>query len=521
MTIVERPSLSHPNHGVEAMATVREPLAPSSQGWAVAEIFLALLFALEQESVSYCYWKSARRIRVSLEGESDLDLLVARGDRQRAVAILEGLGFKQWPDAPGLDHPAVTSFLGYDEAQGAIRHVHVHFRLVLGHSLLKSFRLPIEDRLLERSAMHSSLPIRILDPADEALLLILRANLDMRGDDPLALRRWGELERKYADDVAFLRDRTDAAKVRASAAQFFSPPLAESIASRLDATHLRNRGLRRAIARELSSFQMYGGIETTLRAAWRSLRLATGLLNRRWPGVPRLPKRRAPGGGIIIAFVGVDGSGKSTQVAQARKWLSAEIDVLPLYFGTGDGAPSMLFRPFKAAAQLVARTIKVKPKGASHGKVSDRPPGPLYSALFAIWAIGVALDKRHKLATAQRAIARGLVVVADRYPQDENPQFNDGPLLHRVKRTPGWLRSLEASIYSSARRAPPDLVVKLRVGPEAVARREPDMRRDVILQRVEWLDELTFAGAHVVAIDGTKPLAEVTRIVRRAIWDIL
>jgi hypothetical protein len=521
MTIVARPSRLPVDPIPDAAASLGAALAPSAEGAAPAKIFRALLAAFEHESVSYCYWKSARRVQLSLGGRSDLDLLVSRRDRQRAVAVLERQGFKFWPDTPGLDHPALVNFLGYDEASGVILHVHMHFRLVVGHSLMKSFRVPIEDRVLSRSAMHSSLPIRVLDPADEALLLIVRANLDMRGDDPVALRRWRALERKYAEDIAVLFDRTDVASVRASAEEIFSPALSESIAGRLHAASLRNYGLRRAIARELSPFRAYGRAEGMVRGAWRSVRLAASAFNRRAFGRPRLPRRRAPGGGVIIAFAGVDGSGKSTQVAQTRKWLSAEIDVLPLYFGSGDGAPSMLFRPFKAAARLVARMIRVKPKGASHGEVSDRPPGPLYSVLFAIWAIAVALDKRHKLAVAQRAVARGIVVVADRYPQNENAQFNDGPLLHRLEWTPQWLRRFETSIYASARHAPPDLVIRLRVGPEAVARREPDMRRDVILRRVAWLDELTFGGAHVVTVDGARSLAEVTRIARRAVWDVL
>ena len=439
MTIVAR----RPHNAVpEFQAGVGEVLPSSVEGCDPANIFRELLLAFGRENVSYCYWKSTRRVQLSLAGRSDLDLLVSRGDRQRAVTILERHGFKSWPDAPGLDHPALMNFLGYDDALGSILHVHVHFRLVMGHALMKSLRLPIENSILARSTMHPSLPIRILDPADEALLLIVRANLDMRGDDPLALRRWRALERKYADDIAFLRSQIDSTRVMANAEEIFSPSLAESIARQLDATSLRAYGLRRAITRELSAFRGHGRIETTLTGAWRSVRLAASACDRRWSGAPRLPRRRAPGGGVIIAFAGVDGSGKSTQVAQTRRWLGAEIDVLPLYFGSGDGAPSMLFRPFKAMARVVARAIRIKPQGASHGKISDRPPGPLYSALFAIWAIAVALDKHRKLTAAQRAIARGVVVVTDRYPQNENPQFNDGPLLHRLEWAPGMAPSI-------------------------------------------------------------------------------
>ena len=72
-----------------------------------------------------------------------------------------------------------------------------------------------------------------------------------------------------------------------------------------------------------------------------------------------------------------------------------------------------------------------------------------------------------------------------------------------------------------AQRAPPDLVIKLHVGPATVAKREPDMSPEIILQRIEWLKDLKFAGARLESIDATRPLAEVKILAKRAIWDIL
>jgi hypothetical protein len=524
MTVLERAHSFTSQEHKNCAEDVRCGLPTPEVSLEPAAMLIALLAAFETEDVSHCYWKSSCRVDRALTGQSDLDLLVARNARQRAIDILSRGGFKHWPDSPGRDQPALMSFLGYDESTAAIYHVHIHFRLVVGHTLLKNFRLPSEERLLARSAPHPSLPIRILDPTDEALVLIVRDNLEIRGMDPVALRRRRELERKYAETLSDLAPRVDRAELKARAGEIFSPALAEAIAVRLDTDVVggpRDSRLRSAIARELSPFRIYGVAEAAIRCAWRSALWAMSGLNKRYIGAPRLSSRRAPGGGVLIAFVGVDGSGKSTQVAETRKWLGEEIDVLAFYFGSGDGSASLFFRPFKAASRLVATRVRVKPKGASHGKISDRPPGLFYSAFFAIWAIAVALDKRTKLIAVQRAIARGFVVVTDRYPQDENPLFNDGPLLHRLPRAPTWLRRLEASIYEMARLAPPDLVIKLHVEPETVAKREPDMNPRIILQRLEWLKELNFPGARVVSVDATRPLSEVKRIARRAIWNIL
>jgi hypothetical protein len=49
------------------------------------------------QAVSYCYWKSSKRIQSVPAGDGDLDLLIAPHDQHRAQAILLGRGFKRFP----------------------------------------------------------------------------------------------------------------------------------------------------------------------------------------------------------------------------------------------------------------------------------------------------------------------------------------------------------------------------------------------------------------------------------------
>jgi hypothetical protein len=180
-----------------------------------------------------------------------------------------------------------------------------------------------------------------------------------------------------------------------------------------------------------------------------------------------------------------------------------------------------LLRPFKLLVPLAKRILATKPMGASHGHVSDRPPVVLYSLLMMMWAAVVACEKRHKLLAARRGAARGLVIITDRYPQNEINGFNDGPLLTRLTEVPQWLRRLEMATYALVQRLPPDLVVKLDVLAETAARREPDMDPAIIRERVMDLQRLTFAGARIVRIDAEQPLFHVIRTVKREIWRLL
>jgi hypothetical protein len=482
-----------------------------------------VLTAFHRHNIRYCYWKSTRRIHAVLRGESDLDLLVGRPDQHRAEMILLARDFKLFPMQANRDHPSMLSFLGHDEASGRIVHVHLHFRLIVGERLLRNYRLPWEDIVLRYALLHPVLQIRMLEPTIEAVLLGVRSCVELRRSDPVALRSWQAVKHKFALDRADVAARVDPAALRDLATALLNDELAEMLVDAIfSERELEDqRRFRRCVVRHLSTFRAYNRLEARLRGSWRGLLWAAGNMNRHFFLLPRPWSRRAPGGGCVIAIVGVDGSGKSTVAAAMRAWLGAEVDVVPIYFGTGDGKPSALLRPFKLMVPLARRIVTIKPKGASHGKVSNRPPGLLYGLLMMVWATVVAREKRNKLFAARRGAQRGLVIITDRYPQNENSAFNDGPLLTRLTAVPRWLRRFESATYALAQQLPPDLVVKLDVLATTAARREPDMDPAIIRERVMDLQRLTFAGARIVRVDAEQPLFHVIRTVKREIWRLL
>jgi hypothetical protein len=475
-----------------------------------------------RQQISYCYWKSSRRLLSVLTGEGDIDLLVARSDQHRAQRILIERDFKLFPSVGERDHPAL-SFLGYDERGGRLIHIHFHSVLIVGERLLRNYRIPWEEALLTRTMHHPTLPIRVLEPTAEALLLIVRACLELRRLDPMTLRAWQATKRKFALDRAELAARVDRGALRLLAAELLNEKLADLVADVLydkEELYIQAR-LCRCVRRHCAAYRSYNAVEARIRSGARAVLWIAGGLNKHVLHVPRPWNRRAPGGGRMVAIVGVDGSGKSTSVAALRAWLGSKIDVLPIYFGTGDGRPSLFLRPFKLVMPLIMRVLKSKPSCASHGKKSGQAPGRLYSLLLMIWAVAVAADKRKKLTAARRATNRGLFVLADRYPQDQIRGFNDGPLLTRLTVAPGWLRRWEAAAYALADRLPPDLVIKLVVTPETAARREPEMDPAIIRERIAALQRLQFPGARVVCVDAEQPFTQVIRAVKREIWRLL
>jgi hypothetical protein len=502
------------NESVSMHSGLRETAAP------VLDRLLLLLRTVNRQEVRYCYWKSSRRLADALTGETDLDLLVARPDQHKIQRCLLAAGFKLFPSVPARADTGTLSYFGYDEPSGRIVHVHLHTQLVSGDRLLLDYHLPWQEKVLGRSIAHASFPIRILDPATEALLLVIRGSLELRRSDPVVAAKWTKAQAKFEADRQVVAARVDRLTLRSLAAELVGELFADRIVEALfsDVTLEKQRVARRQIKKFLSVYRRYNSFEARLRAAVRAAFWAFGALNERYLHLPRGWNRRAPGGGIVVALLGVDGSGKSTARAAVRQWLAPAVDTIPIYFGTGDGRPSLLLWPLKQLVPLFNSLNRSKPRGSSHGRVSDRPPGPIYSIALTIWSAVLAIEKRQKLHTARRAADRGLVVIADRYPQDQIVSFNDGPLLPRLPRIPRWLRRFEANAYHLAQRLPPDLVIKLTATPDLIAVREPAMKPEVIRQRLDELARLSFPDSRVVEVDAAQPLKDVLHQIKREVW---
>jgi len=515
---VEASQLANPALQHDPGTIVRLPIDNPS-----LPLLLMVLGDLHRQAISYCYWKSSKRIQSVLAGEGDLDLLIARHDQRRAQAILLSSRFKLFPSVVMRDHPAILSYLGYDESSGRLIHLHLHFRLIVGERLHKNYRIPWETEVLARAIPHPTLPVKILDPLSEAVLLGVRACLELRRLDPVTLRGWQTALTRFALDRKQLAETLDRAQLAGRASELLGDDLGAMLTDAIygEGPLEERYHLRPAVRRHFAPYRTYNALETRLRSAARAIHWAAGGLNKSYLHLPRSWSRRAPGGGCVVALIGIDGSGKTTVSAAIRAWLSSEIDVMPVYFGTGDGKPLPLLRPFKLMVALLTPLLKTKPRGSSHGKVSKDAPGLLYSLLLVVWAAVVAREKRTKLLAAHRGASRGLVVVTDRYPHNEIRGFNDGPLLTRLAWAPPWLRRWEANTYALAQRLPPDLVIKLIVAPETAARREPDMDSTVIEKRIEAIPRLAFSGVHVVSINAEQPLAYVTRAVKQEIWRLL
>lgn len=481
---------------------------------------VATLFAeLHAAGITYCHWKSNEHLRAALAGATDLDLLVERRSAPVLARILLDCGFKRFAPAPGLGYPGIEDHFALDPETGRLVHLHLHYRLTLGEPRLKGYRWPWEEYVLSTRSFDAGSGVYTADPHVELILLLVRSALKVRFRDHLAgaagslpvpdgtLRELEWLaDRIVPGRLQEVGDRLIGAEATAMIPALIAGPLSAG----------RLRAFRRAIRPAPREHRMYGALDARLRRWRRELRATAATVQKRVSPMAIAPTKRVlPGGGTIVALIGADGTGKSTLVRETVRWLAPKLDVLSLYFGSGDGPASTLRRPLEAAASLGARA----PLRALRRPLLRRGWNVLRYA-------AIAREKRVRLIRARRARDRGMVVLCDRYPQAQFEGCNDGPRLggeagHRSR----ILRAIakrEEAIYLAATAVPPDLVIRLTAPPEIAWARKPERSLESHVRRSEALRALEFPpGTRVVEIDASQAFDRVLLAVKRAVWESL
>jgi thymidylate kinase len=484
---------------------------------------------LVEAEVPYCHWKSNEHLRPATIGETDLDLLVARDSAIRVAGILAETGYKRMTAVAARAYIGIEDYLAMDGATGKLIHLHLHYRLVVGEKFLKGYRLPWEERFLSSRQLDPETGIYVSGPELELIVLLVRAALKRRRRDRL-FGGPGPIDGDFLREFRWLVKRIDPTRLQTEATELLGAPASSLV------TTMVSRGVepadvarfRAAIANITDSCRTYPPAEATRRRwsrEWQArwARFRSRLLRRRQPtrfGNPR--------GGVIVAFLGADGSGKSTVTSAIASWLSWRMEIVSLYFGFGDGPVSPLRRPLQSLKSLYARRPRENKSGSRSNSTQNPASWPeVPKAIWRIlWSWSVVREKEARLRQAQRARNLGLVAICDRYPQAQIMALGDGPLLSHWNRHPwGWLRATarwELAAYRRMEAVVPDLVIKLRVSPEVSAGRKQDVSLESLARRVEVVDRVHFAsGARVACVDANQPLEQVLLEVQRMVWEVL
>ncbi len=473
--------------------------------------------ALAAAGCRFVHWKSNGHLAEALSGQTDIDVFAEPGQQAAVRDCLLAEGCLKLQGQPWASYPDVEDWLAFDAETGRFLHLHLHFALVTGLRRIKHLRLPWAETLLANSDHSLDAVWPTPTPEMELTILLVRMWAKM----PPVRRAFGpRLPRHVRGEFDWLMSRADPAAAARLAASLFPEGDAAAIAALVSGPPPTDEAVL-SLSRRL-----YGTLKGASRMPWPVALLRSSWLNLRAAAAKRLRRfrpatitgKRVAGRGLVVAFIGSDGSGKSTLTREMRAWLRYKLDVHGYYMGSGQGSTRLLD---KARHAVKAKTKKNKPPKAlrTASEVPRKPPG-FVGRLAALHHLPAIRAKLRGLRQARRLAEGGSIIVLDRFPQSQFPGIYDGPRLQDGHGF-AWAAQAELSAFHEAAGLAPDLVVKLMISPGVAHARKPDHNLETVKRKATITGLLAFPDSQVVEIDAEQPLDQVILEAKNAIWQAM
>jgi len=482
------------------MTTAEQPRATVRQA-APATLVERLADALESAGIAYCQWKGHSKRNRWMTGAGDLDLLVDAAAWPALVGVLLQLGFKRAVAPPWLQLPGVDSYVAYDQAGGALFHVHTYHRIVIGLPWRTTYAVPLAETVLAGAT--PSFVVRAPAPEHELLLVLLQAaqrstvrDIVQRGRSDWIAATRRELQRlepraEWSKLVATIERDLPSVSVR-----LFERCLDAFLA---DASRWRTCMLARALTWGLRPFARRPALGATPRAI--AARVANAI------GLPApVEGKGLITGGRVLALVGGDGAGKTTCATELTAWLGRELATLRVHLG----------RPPRSLASLAAGCAL---------KVARWLHAGLAAYFELLRCVCTARDRYRLYRRAWRFAARGGVVIAERYPIPANyalcgPSEEQGVQTGLDTGVARLLRRVEWTYYEWMR--PPDATIVLQLDPELAVSRKTDEPEDYVRERAQIVWNTDWAGVDgVYIVDAGRALPEVLSDLKSLVWSLI
>jgi thymidylate kinase len=478
------------------------------------DLVVTLCNTLAAKKIDYCHWKSNSFLDRSARGDNDLDLLVSREHAQCFAEILYALGFKEALLPTAEELPGVRNYYGYDQKTGRLVHVHAHFQLILGNDLSKNYRLPLEQAYLKSSTRRELFSI----PASEfeLVILVIRMVLKHSTWDALLMRH-GKLSATERHELADLSTRETLSKVGAVLPHLpgLNPGLFDLCLQSLQPGCPRWTRVR-------AGEQLQNALKTCARRP-HGRDLSLKFWRRIWQPISShlfsySPRNRFANGGLFIAIVGGDGSGKTTLINELQQWLSKKFEVKKLHLGK----PAWSWTT--TALRGILKIGTLLHLYSFEGDIYEQSCQPHGYPWF-IRTVCTARDRYLTYMQARRFSSDGGLVFCDRYPF---PGFMkmDGPqceiALSNSKKTNRFLRfltDLEKFYYNQIQI--PDLLIVLKVDPEIAVQRKTDETETSVRARSGEVWDLDWKKLPAIEINTNCPKTEALSQIKTIVWEHL
>jgi len=485
-----------------------------------------LIDTFNREEIVYSHWKSNIDLAQAQAGQIDLDLLIDRKCLPRAQMILVRLGFKVVVARWGANPPGICHYYGLDPETKQLIHVHLFTRVLTGESFVKSHLFPFETMLLANVEYVGRM--RVTAKPAELVLFTMRTFIKYGSlADLIMLRRKAKSLQTEARWLQAGADLGEAlALIDQSCPVIDKQLFIQCVETLTSDTSLRQRiQLAFQVRRRLAVYAKHTPFNRLLaygQLGWAELQRRLG---------PKQKNKVLQSGGAVIAIVGADATGKSTLVAETKRWLGDVFAAQVIH--TGKPPSSWLTAPVNLALALVRRLSSGKRRtrqAADDASPTQHTFQGRSSLLYAVRSVVLAWDRRRLILRARRRVAAGEFIICDRYPSRtlgamDSPRLAAEPLkTGTVATLYNRLVRLEKELYDQI--PPPDIALKLRVSLETAKQRNRDRNGQDDEAYLEARHRQSRAWQmpgtrYVYEIDTEQSLVETIGCVKQAIWESL
>lgn len=468
---------------------------------------------LNSENIPYVHWKSNTNIKDALNGFDDLDILIDPSSLKKTKEVLRLFKFVRAFSKKDNWQSGIVNYVGLDINSQKLVHVHLHYELTLGYDYDKCFSLPILKSYLRHTTYYKK-TISLPSYENEYCILVIRLILKNcltpfilnLPNKQLSLifssKSLGIVRGSSYNEFLDLKSKVDQEKIK----NIFLNELhfldfnvfkfcEDTLSNNNSIFSFFKAGIR--LKRDLAQYRSGGELISFIKSFFRLnyARISIFLNNL---GITKYITGKKPqNGGRIIAFIGGDGSGKSTTIERLKKTLSKQFAVESIHIG--------------------------KPKSSLQGFLFK-----FFGKLFSVFGlkniskafiyISIAINRKYEFKKACKLRDKGVIVLQDRMPLNCITAM-DSPKVHTLLN--GRFKTLskyEKKQYEYISGV--DKLFVLKLNPELALKRRPYDNPEELRIRSGQIWEKSWSQKYITTIDtNDNNINQVQKIVLTNIWD--
>ncbi len=493
--------------------------APAS----ILSIVPALLERLMAQGIRYGLYKNIERLDLATAGCADFDLIVDPHDASRFRAVMVASRAVQGTCQALCDNAESGGREDWfvPDASGVALHLDVSFGLRIGPKFNKRYLALHHGDIAEWSEVKlDGAVLPVVSPREAARIAVLRSIFRLPSR---SVSGWARLDRPTE---ALLGASVQAGSdIPDFVYRFEADTIACAIRRHEDRFEIANitiRQMRSALRSASGNSTMDSLLLQLIDPILSGLNKAAIAIGRRRTGgnaTRDLAKRKLLPRGIIVALIGPDGVGKSTQSASLLAMIGRKFRCEAVYLGSNEGSwmawRGRLRRAFR-------RWIGKQPMPSDRGR--SRRAGPLtYRKAFgkAVWRLVIAVQRTAALRKCRRLADRGIVVISDRWPQTLRYGYMDGPSKQPPAhmKLPRWLWTIEKGLCDRMVQYKPDVTIHLDCDfATSLARKPGDISEEGFGLSLALMREMRERDPDVKVVDVRQDRNAVTAELARWVW---